>query len=195
MRIAVNCKQHQAYQYGAFREAFTHTESYYGYRRWSVDASLRIAMCGGFGSLDRDAHFTRLNAALDVSRWHFQRSSYTYRKLFWEAPVVRRCILGNRRVGGLLMRIGYANFTQLNVRLNLSIWHVPRSFYTCRKLFWPTPVAGRCILKVRRVWRLWHCGWRCVESSNRPINKALSATLLDIWIGIYASAGDRTILP
>jgi hypothetical protein len=50
MQIAVNCKQHQAYQYGAFREAFTHTESYYGYRRWSVDASLRIEGCGGGGS-------------------------------------------------------------------------------------------------------------------------------------------------
>jgi hypothetical protein len=27
MQIAVNCKQHQAYQYGALHEAFTHTEN------------------------------------------------------------------------------------------------------------------------------------------------------------------------
>jgi hypothetical protein len=136
-------------------------------------------VCRLYGSWDGDANFTRLNAALDVLRWHFQRSFYMYRKLFWPPPVVRRCILGNRRVGGLLMRIGDANFTQLNAPLNLSIWRFQRSFYTCRKLFWPAPVAGRCILDDRRVWRRC-CGWRCVESSNRPINTALSATLLDI---------------
>jgi hypothetical protein len=142
-----------------------------------------------------DAKFTRLNAALDVSIRCFQRGLYTHEIPFWPAPVVRRCILGNRRVGGLLMRIGNANFTQLNTPLNLSIWRFQRSFYTCRKLFWLAPVAGRCILKVRRVWSLWHCGWRCVESCNRPINTALSAMLLDIWIGIYASAGVLMILP
>jgi hypothetical protein len=67
MRILLDCKRHQAYQYGAFRDTFTHTESHSGQRRWSVDASLRIDMCGGFSSLDRDANFTRLNAALDLS--------------------------------------------------------------------------------------------------------------------------------
>jgi hypothetical protein len=99
-------------------------------------------MCGGLGSLDGDVNFARLNAALDVSIWHFKRSFYTYKRPLWKALVVRRCIL-----------------------------------------------------KVRRVWRLCHCGWRCIESSNRPINTALSATLLDIWIGIYASAGVLTMLP
>jgi hypothetical protein len=43
MQIAVNCKQHQAYQYGAFRNAFIHIESYSGKRRWSDDASLRAS--------------------------------------------------------------------------------------------------------------------------------------------------------
>jgi hypothetical protein len=37
-----------------------------GQLRGSGDAYLRIDMCGGFGSLDRDAISTRLNAALDV---------------------------------------------------------------------------------------------------------------------------------
>jgi hypothetical protein len=74
MQIAVNCKQHQAYQYGAFREAFTHVESYSSQRRWPDDASLRIYICGGFGSLDRDANFTQLNARLNLSIRRFQRS-------------------------------------------------------------------------------------------------------------------------
>jgi hypothetical protein len=74
MQIAVNCKQHQAYQYGAFHEAFTHTENSSGKCWWSDDASLRIDKCGGFGSLDRDANFTRLNARLNLSIRQFQRS-------------------------------------------------------------------------------------------------------------------------
>jgi hypothetical protein len=94
-----------------------------------------------YGSWDDHANVTRLNAALDVSIWHFQRSFYTYKRLFSPAPVARRCILGNRRVGGLLMRIGDANFTQLNTPLNLSIWRFQRSFHTYRNLFWPAPVA------------------------------------------------------
>jgi hypothetical protein len=75
-------------------------------------------MRGGFGSLDGDANFTRMKAALDQSVRDFQRSFYTYKKPFWQTPVLRRCIPENRRVGGLLMRIGDANFTQLNARLS-----------------------------------------------------------------------------
>jgi hypothetical protein len=121
--------------------------SLYTYRKlfWPAlvpdDASLRIDMCGRFGSLDRDANFTRMKAALDLSIWRFQRSFYTYRRPFWKTPVLRRCISENRRVGGLLMRIGDANVTQLNTPLNLSIWRFQRSFYTYRKLFWQAPVA------------------------------------------------------
>jgi hypothetical protein len=141
-------------------------------------------MCGGFGSLDRDANFTRLNAALDVPRWHFQRSFYTYRTLFWPAPVARRCILGNRSVGGLLMRIGDANFTQLNTPLNLSIWRFQRSFYTYKKLFWAAPVARRCILEDRHVWLLpqfvWRCEFHSIEFTLEPINMAPSAKPLYI---------------
>jgi hypothetical protein len=48
--------------------------------------------------LDRDANFTRLDAALDVSIRCFQRSFYTHRMLFWPASVVRRCFLENRHV-------------------------------------------------------------------------------------------------
>jgi hypothetical protein len=48
MQIAVNCKQHQAYQYGAFHEAFIHIGRYSRQRRWPFNASLRIDLCGGF---------------------------------------------------------------------------------------------------------------------------------------------------
>jgi hypothetical protein len=169
MQIAVNCKQHQAYECGAFREGFTHTESYSGQRRWSVDASLKIDICGGFGSLDRDANFTRLNAALDLSVRDFQRSFYTYRRPFWQTPVVRRCISENRRVGGLLMRIGDANFTQLNTPLNLSIRLFQRRFYTYRRQFWKEPVVQRCFLDDRRVEALevnWHYTGNLVYSPS-----------------------------
>jgi hypothetical protein len=74
MQIAVNCKQHQAYQYGAFLEAFIHIDMYSGHCRWPDDASLKIDMCGGFGSLDGDANFTRLNGRLKVSIRRFQQS-------------------------------------------------------------------------------------------------------------------------
>jgi hypothetical protein len=108
------------------------------------------------GTVDsRNANSTVLKAGLDLSMRHFQRSFYTYRKLFWSAPVARRCILGNRRVGGLLMRIGDANFTQLNTPLDLSIRRFQRRFYTYRRQYWLTPVARRCILEDRHVWRLY----------------------------------------
>jgi G:T-mismatch repair DNA endonuclease (very short patch repair protein) len=101
--------------------------------------------------------------------------------------------------GGLVSLDGDANFTRLNARLNLSIRNVQRSFYTYRKLFWPAPVARRCILEDRHVWRLAQFGWRCefhsIECSVRRINTALSAKVLYIYIGIYASAGIRTIPP
>jgi hypothetical protein len=135
-------------------------------------------MCGGLVSLDRHAHFTRLNAALDVSRWHFQRSFYTYRRLFSPAPVARRFILGDRRVGGLLMRIGDANFTRLNTPWNLSIWRFQRSFYTYRKLFWPAPVARRCFLENRRVWRLWkRIGTVDSDANSTGLKAALDLSL------------------
>jgi hypothetical protein len=135
------------YQYGTFSEAFIRIESYSGKHRWSDDASSRIDMCGGFGSLDRDANFTRMKTASDLSVSDFQRSFYTYRRPFWKTPVLRRCISENRRVGGLLMRIGDANFTQLNTPLNLSIRRFQRRFYTYRRQFWQAPVVRRCFLK------------------------------------------------
>jgi hypothetical protein len=108
-------------------------------------------MRGGFGSLDRNANFTRMKAAFDLSARDFQRSLYTYRKPFGQTPVLRRCIPENRRVGGLLMRIGDANFTQLNTPLNLSIRRFQRRFYTYRRQFWQAPVVRRCFLEDRHV--------------------------------------------
>jgi hypothetical protein len=94
-----------------FQRSFETCKSYSGQPRWPDDASLRIDMCGGFGSLDRDAISTRLNAPLNLSIQRFPRSLYTYRKLLWPAPVARRCILGNRSPGGcgcdLVLPLGY----------------------------------------------------------------------------------------
>jgi hypothetical protein len=50
------------------------------------------------GHYTGEAIFTPLKAALDVLIKRFQRSFYTYRKLFWPVPVVRRFFLENRRV-------------------------------------------------------------------------------------------------
>jgi hypothetical protein len=135
------------------------------------------------GTVDSDANSTGLKAPLDLSIWRFQRGFYTYRGLFWPAPVAGRFILQVQRLWRLYGSWdGDANFTRLNARLNLSIRHVQRSFYTYRKLFWPAPVARRCILEDRHVWRLAQFGWRCEfhsnESSVRPISKGLSAKLL-----------------
>jgi hypothetical protein len=44
MQIAVNCKKHQAYQYGAFNEAFIHIGMYSGHCRRSDDSSLRTKL-------------------------------------------------------------------------------------------------------------------------------------------------------
>jgi hypothetical protein len=105
--------------------------------------------------VDSDANLSRVKAPIDLSVRCFQQRCYTYRRLFWHAPVVRRCVLENRSVGGLLMRIGDANFTQLKAPLDLSIRRFHRSFYTYRSPFWEAPVVRRCILENRRVRRLW----------------------------------------
>jgi hypothetical protein len=135
-------------------------------------------------TVDSDASSTGLKAPSDLSIQRFLRSFNTYRRPFWQVPVVRRCLLENRRVGGLLIRIGDAYFTQLNAPLNLSIQRFYQSFYTYRRPFWPVPVARRCILEDRHVWRLWQFGSRCEfhsnESSVRPMSKGLSAKLLYI---------------
>jgi hypothetical protein len=101
----------------------------------------RCNMCGGLGSLDGDANFTRMKAALDLSVRDSQRSFYTYRRSSWQMPVLRRCIPENRRVGGMLMRIGDANFTQLSTPLHLSIRRFQRRFYTYRRQIWPAPAV------------------------------------------------------
>jgi hypothetical protein len=85
--------------------------------------------------------------SIESSLRRIQRSVYTYRRPSWQTPVLRRCIPENRRVGGLLMRIGDANFTQLNTPLNLSIRRFQRRFYTYRRQFWQAPVVRRCFLK------------------------------------------------
>jgi hypothetical protein len=103
MQITVNCKQHQAYQYGAFHEAFIHIGRYSSQRRWRNDASMGIEVPEGVDAIwyyTGDAIFTRFNAPLNLSIQRFPRSLYTYRKIFWPAPVARRCILGNRSLGG-----------------------------------------------------------------------------------------------
>jgi hypothetical protein len=125
-----------------------------------------------------------MKAALDLSARDFQQSFYTYRIPFGQTPVLRRCIPENRRVGGLLMRIGDANFTQLNTPLNLSIRRFQGRFYTYKRQFWQAPVVRRCFLEDRHVWRLWQFGSRCefhsIECTLESINKALSAKLLDM---------------
>jgi hypothetical protein len=137
--------------------------------------------------VDSDANSTGLKVELDLSIWYFQRSFYTYRRPFWQTPVLRRFIPENRRVGGLLMRIGDANFTQLNTPLNLSIRRVSRSLYTYRKVFWPSPVARRCILGNRSpggcgcdLVLQWRCKFHSIECTLEPINTALSTKPLHI---------------
>jgi hypothetical protein len=78
MQIAVNCKQHQAYQYGAFHEAFIHIGRYSGHCRWPDDSSLTIEGCGG-GAANGDANRSQLQAASGLSIRCFPRSVYTYR--------------------------------------------------------------------------------------------------------------------
>jgi hypothetical protein len=93
-------------------------------------------MCGGLGSLDGDANFTRMKAALDLSVRDSQRSFYTYIRPFWQTPVVRRCFVENRMVWRLWTQIGTvdsdANSTGLKAPLDLSIRRFLRRFYTYR---------------------------------------------------------------
>jgi hypothetical protein len=76
---------------------------------------------------------------------------------------------------------GDANFTRLKVASGLSIRRFLQSIYTYRKILWPAPVARRCFLEDRHVWRLGQFGWRCefhsIECTLEPINMALSAKL------------------
>jgi hypothetical protein len=132
MRIAVNCKQHQAYQYGAFHEAFIHIDTYSGQPRCPDDASLRIKGCGGCGSLDGDANRSQFQAASGLSIRRFPRTLYRYRYVFWPAPVPRRCFLENQRVWRLRKRIGTvdsdANSTGLKAALDLSLRCFEKSY-------------------------------------------------------------------
>jgi hypothetical protein len=84
------------------------------------------------GTVDSDANSTGLNAPLDLSIRRFQRSFYTYRKLFWLAPVARRCILEKSGVRRLRKRIGTvdsnANSTELKAALDLSIRRCQQSY-------------------------------------------------------------------
>jgi hypothetical protein len=128
-----------------------------------------------------------------------RRSFYTSRRPLWQTPVHRRCISEDRRVGGLLMRIGDANFTQLNTPLNLSIRYSQRRFHTYRRRFWQAPVVRRCFLEDRHVWRFGQFGWRCefhsIEYTLEPINMALSAKHSYVKKAILASPGGPMMLP
>jgi hypothetical protein len=79
---------------------------------------------------------------------------------------------------------GDANLSLLKAPLKLSIRHFQRVFYTYRTQLWPALEVRRRFFENRRVWTHWHCGWRCefesFESTIEAINKALSASLLDI---------------
>jgi hypothetical protein len=50
---------------------------------------------------DGEAHLNRLKAPLKLSVIHFQRAFQTYRRSFWQAPVVLRRFVENRVVGRL----------------------------------------------------------------------------------------------
>jgi hypothetical protein len=141
-------------------------------------------MCGGFGSLDGDANFTRMKAALDLSVRDFQRSFHTYRRQLWQTPVLRRCLPENRRVGGLLMRISDANFTQLNTRLNGTF---SEAFIRIENYSGKPRRADDASLTIEgcggggREWALhWRSNFHSIESSVRRIITALSAKVLYI---------------
>jgi hypothetical protein len=134
-----------------------------------------------------DANFTGLKAPLDLLIQRFYRSLYTYRSLFWEAPVVGRCLLENRTVWRLWKRIGDANFTRMKAALDLAIRRFQRCFYTYKRLFWQAPVVRRCFLRIEGdgLWGgelalYWRCKFHSNESTIRPTNTALSAMLLHI---------------
>jgi hypothetical protein len=141
-------------------------------------------MCGGFGSWDGDANFTRLKAALDVSIRCFQQAFIHIECHSCQCRCPDDASLRIDMCGGFCSLDRDANFTRLNAALDVSIWHFQRSLYTYRMPFLPVPVARRCILEDRHVWRLWQFGSRCEfhpnESSLRPISKGFSAKLLYI---------------
>jgi hypothetical protein len=81
MQITVDCGQHQAYKYGAFREAFLHVERYFGYCRCPDDASLGrevLQLWLRMGAVNGDANRSQLHAKSGLSIRHFPRSFYTY---------------------------------------------------------------------------------------------------------------------
>jgi hypothetical protein len=95
--------------------------------------------------VDGDGNLSRMKAPLNFSIRRFQRGFYTYRKLFWPVPVVRRGFLQHRRVWRMRMRIGTvdsdANSTALKAALDLSIRRFLHSFHTYREVFWLVPVG------------------------------------------------------
>jgi hypothetical protein len=134
------------------------------------------------GTVDSDANSIGLKAASDLSVKDFQRSFYTYRKLFWPAPVALRCFLENRRVWRLRTRNGTvdsdANFTRLKAPLDLSIRRFQRSFYTYKRPLWQAPVDRRCFLENRRVWRLWtRIGTVDSDANSTGLKAALDLSL------------------
>jgi putative protein kinase ArgK-like GTPase of G3E family len=112
-------------------------------------------LCRAISPVDSDADFTQLKAALELSIRRLQRSFYTYRRLVWQAPVVRRYFLEKRGVWGLWKRIGDAILSQMKAMLDLSIRRCQRGFYTYRSVFWEVPVVRRYFLENRGVWGLW----------------------------------------
>jgi hypothetical protein len=52
-------------------------------------------------TVEGDANFNRLKAALNLSISHFQRVCQTYGRPSWQAPVVLRRFLENRSARGL----------------------------------------------------------------------------------------------
>jgi hypothetical protein len=133
-------------------------------------------MCGGFGSLDRDANFTRLNAALDVSIWHFQRSFYTCSAPFWPTPVPRRCTLVDSRVWRL-----WHCWRRCEFESNDSRYHKTYQYGAFGEAFiHAEPYSGqpRCpdnaSLRIEG-YRLelalrWRCKWEAIESTLEPVN-------------------------
>jgi hypothetical protein len=103
---------------------------------------------------DGDANFNGLKAPLKLSIRHFQRVFYTYRRLCWPAPEVRRRFLENRRPRGcrceLPLRIGDPKLNALKAPLSLSIRRFQRVFHTNRGPFWPAAAVRRRFLENRR---------------------------------------------
>jgi hypothetical protein len=84
------------------------------------------------GTVDGDANVNCLKAPLKLSRGHFQRVFYTYRRPFGQAPVVLRCFVENRMlgegVGANCGRDGDPNLNRLKAPLILSVRRFQRRF-------------------------------------------------------------------